>query len=120
VFGCVETALFSALLSPLTSAEIVQAQPYDACNASLLTNGQRMRGRFVLVLRRDCTFTDKVLNVQRFGARGVIIVNSDTADAFAAAGAATNITVPVVMISGPSGGAHYPMDYGLLMDYLWI
>ncbi len=63
---------------PLTpegvTAEVVYAQPYDAC--TFLSNVGAMAGKIALIDRGTCFFTEKVLNAEAAGAVAAIIVNN--------------------------------------------
>ncbi|RLN72213.1 hypothetical protein BBJ28_00000531 [Nothophytophthora sp. Chile5] len=62
------------------AAELVVAEPFDACTA--LTNGPEgdLRGKMVLAHRGECYFETKARNAAARGAAGVIIVNNEDDD----------------------------------------
>ena len=55
--------------------QIVDANPPDGCSAERYKTP--IKGKFALIQRGNCGFTDKVLVAQKLGAVGVIIVNTD-------------------------------------------
>lgn len=67
------------LKPPLRSIPMLAADPWEACSKNL-DNGGRFRGRVVLVVRGECSFLTKALNVQEHGAVAVIVANNDPQD----------------------------------------
>ena len=51
-----------------------------------------------MIDRGTCTFADKILNAQRAGAVGVIIVNNEGDGVFTIGGTGTGITIPSVFV----------------------
>jgi hypothetical protein len=71
----------------------------DACEASVGS----LSGRVAVVDRGTCNFTVKVLNAQRAGALGVVIVNNSAAAAFSPGGTDRKIKIPSGMVSQADG-----------------
>lgn len=95
-----------ALDSTWYHVEVVKAEDSSACSA--LTNGSAINGKWALVFRGDCYFSDKAKNAQDAGAQGVIIVDNIPGQApigMAPAPSAPNITIPVLMVSYEDGMA---------------
>ena len=89
----------------MPSAEMVLArdgtnQPTLVCEA--VTNRAAVRDRIAVLDRGECTFVEKVRNAQNAGAVGVVIVNN-TSGVVAMGGDATDIDIPVLMVSDADG-----------------
>ena len=66
-------------------------------------NQDQLSGKIVLVRRGVCTFAVKVLNAQRAGAIGVIVVNNSSGSATSMGGGDVAIEIPAVMVSRELG-----------------
>jgi hypothetical protein len=80
------------------------ALPTEAC--SPLVNGAEVTGNFALIDRGSCNFSLKALNAQNAGATAVVIANHTPGAGTLTMGAgsfATDVTIPVVMISWEDG-----------------
>ncbi|WP_306641141.1 T9SS-dependent M36 family metallopeptidase [Sanyastnella coralliicola] len=77
--------------------------PTEACSA--LINGGDVSGKFALIDRGSCNFTQKVLNAQNAGAIGVVVVQNTGDAPFSMGGADATITIPAVMVSLADGNA---------------
>lgn len=100
-----ETALFGPRLSATgVSGRAVIVNPPQACNADLpFSNDAAIAGSIAIVARGNCTFVEKVLNVQKAGAVGVIVVNNDPFGAVRPGGSHPNISIPTVMVAKADG-----------------
>jgi len=84
---------------------------YDSLACTSLLNGQgqypSMTGKWALLYRGNCQFSEKAYIAQQAGAKGVIIVNNVSGGPVGmAAGTNANlVTVPVLMISQADGDA---------------
>lgn len=67
------------LKRPLRGIPILAADPWQACTKNM-DNSDRFMGRVVLVVRGDCSFLTKALNVQEYGALAVVVANNDEQD----------------------------------------
>ncbi|MGV3612715.1 MAG: T9SS-dependent M36 family metallopeptidase [Fluviicola sp.] len=77
--------------------------PTDGCD--VISNGAALAGKIALVRRGNCTFADKVVACQNFGALAVIVMNN-TGTSTQAMGGGTGIeTIPAIMVSKPNGDA---------------
>jgi extracellular elastinolytic metalloproteinase len=84
------------------SKGIAAASPADACT----TVSAAVAGKFALVDRGTCAFTDKALKVQAAGALGMIVANNTGGTAtFVMGGTDPTIVIPAVMISQNDGAA---------------
>lgn len=72
----------------------------DGCEASVGS----LTGKMALVERGTCDFTVKVLNAQKAGATGVIIVNNVTGAAFSPGGTNAKVRIPSAMVTLEDGG----------------
>lgn len=95
---------FKDLGAPILNADVVKADPYDAC-ATTLNNPSAINGKVALILRGGCEFGEKAKRAQDAGAIAVIIVNQlDGPPVGMGAGAqGANVTIPVIMISKDEG-----------------
>uniref|UniRef100_A0A6B2E9L9 Putative conserved secreted protein n=1 Tax=Phlebotomus kandelakii TaxID=1109342 RepID=A0A6B2E9L9_9DIPT len=59
---------------------LVPVVPFDACSHAI-RNGDDLLGNVALVERGDCSFLSKTINVERFGARAIIITESGGSEA---------------------------------------
>lgn len=66
-----------------------------------------MTGKFAMIYRGSCQFSEKAYNAQQAGAIGIIIVNNVPGGAvgMAAGNNAASVTIPVLMISQADGNA---------------
>ncbi len=71
----------------------------DACQASTGS----LTGKVALIDRGTCDFTLKVLNAQKAGAIGVIVINNVTGRAFAMGGTERRIKIPSGMVTLEDG-----------------
>ncbi|KAK1947013.1 Alpha-mannosidase I MNS4 [Phytophthora citrophthora] len=87
--------------------ELVVADPFDGCNEVSNLSEENVRGKIVLVQRGGCYFETKARNAAKWGAAGVIVVNTEDDDLVMVMGGmeetSENITdgpleLPVVMI----------------------
>ncbi|CAF0954248.1 unnamed protein product [Rotaria magnacalcarata] len=63
----------------LKNVYLIPSKPLIACSS--LQNDIELKGNIALVERGDCSFVTKIINVQRTGALGAIVMNNDhTAD----------------------------------------
>ncbi|GMI24781.1 hypothetical protein TrCOL_g8039 [Triparma columacea] len=87
--------------------ELVISEPLDACGSVTQTSGSAMKGKAVIVRRGGCSFYEKVLTVQRHGARVAIMVDNEEAGALDRVGVTTEqlgeIYLPVLMVSRGKG-----------------
>lgn len=75
----------------------------DACG--VITNGAALAGKIALVRRGSCTFADKVVACQNFGAVAVIIMNNTGTSTQAMGGGTGAEAIPAIMVSKPNGDA---------------
>ncbi|TSJ46695.1 T9SS-dependent M36 family metallopeptidase [Fluviicola chungangensis] len=75
----------------------------DACG--LITNGAALAGKIALVRRGSCTFSEKVIACQNFGALAVIVMNNTGTSTQAMGGGTGAETIPAIMVSKPNGDA---------------
>jgi hypothetical protein len=68
-------AEFGSSSVPCEVFTIAVAEPLRACTT--INNAEKLKDSYVLVERGDCTFFDKVNNVFKAGARGVIVANNE-------------------------------------------
>jgi len=92
-----------APLSTGLSADMVVAQPLEACNDDPLTNGSEMDGKIVLIARGACAFTEKFINAQNEGASGVIVYTYTGTSPFSMGGTDEAVAIPGVMVSFDDG-----------------
>ncbi|CAF0786519.1 unnamed protein product [Brachionus calyciflorus] len=59
----------------LKNIKLIPADPYDACQP--IINSKDLIGNVALVIRGDCSFTTKAVNVEDTGAVAVIITDND-------------------------------------------
>ncbi|POM78793.1 ER degradation-enhancing alpha-mannosidase-like protein [Phytophthora palmivora] len=87
--------------------ELVVADPIDACSEVSNLSEDNIRGKIVLVQRGECYFEMKARNAAKWGAAGVIVVNTENDDLVMVMGGleenSANATdepldVPVVMV----------------------
>jgi extracellular elastinolytic metalloproteinase len=71
----------------------------DGCEASVTS----LAGKIALVDRGTCNFTVKVLNAQKAGAVGVVIINNAPSGAFAPGGTERRIRIPSAMVTLADG-----------------
>jgi len=60
---------------PGIEGEVVEISPYNAC--SDIVNKEEMQDRIAIARRGDCMFIDKVRRAQKYGAKGVIIIDNN-------------------------------------------
>lgn len=96
------SASFGAQTFDLTR-DVVYALPNDGCAA--LTNGAAVSGKFALIDRGTCVFTDKVKNAQNAGALGVIMVTNVAGAPTGMGGTDATVTIPALQISQSDGAA---------------
>jgi hypothetical protein len=98
-----------AIDSTWINVSVVRAYDSLACTALLNGQGQypSMTGKWALLYRGNCQFSEKAYIAQQAGAKGVIIVNNVSGGPVGmAAGTNANlVTVPVIMISQADGNA---------------
>ena len=78
----------------------------DGCQQ--FTNGDQITDKIALIDRGSCSFAQKIQNAQEVGAKGVVIINSDTQNpdrVFDMGGIEATITTPAMMISWNNGQA---------------
>lgn len=73
----------------------------DACGT--ITNGAALAGKIALVRRGSCTFSEKVIACQNFGAVAVIVMNNTGTSTQAMGGGTGAETIPSIMVSKPNG-----------------
>ncbi|KAG1712040.1 hypothetical protein DVH05_009280 [Phytophthora capsici] len=87
--------------------ELIVADPFDGCNEVSNLTEERVRGKIILVQRGECYFETKARNAAKWGAAGVIVVNTEDDDLVMVMGGmeegSENVTdgpleLPVVMI----------------------
>eukprot|EP00808_Paulinella_micropora_P012081 g51828.t1 len=59
------------------TSDAVVASPFLACQPLNHTQQHKVKGKFVIVGRGDCTFLQKALHLQDSGARGMIVINTE-------------------------------------------
>ncbi|MBX3605507.1 MAG: M36 family metallopeptidase [Piscinibacter sp.] len=97
-FGSAVTlAGVAAPLAVYTDAGGISAT--DGCEASVAS----LTGKLAIVDRGNCNFTVKVVNAQRAGAVGVIIVNNVPGNGFSPGGTDRKIKIPSAMVSQTDG-----------------
>lgn len=77
--------------------------PNDGCGN--ITNGAQLNGKIVLVKRGNCSFVEKVKNVQNEGALAVVVVNNTAGALIAMTGNDSSITIPSIMIGINDGNS---------------
>ncbi len=84
--------------APKFPVTIIPADPSDACDVTSLR--VRVAGSFVIVQRGGCTFGHKAHAMQKAGAAGIIITNSDdsTLHMQGSQEDARTITIPCIMV----------------------
>ncbi len=84
--------------APKFPITVIPADPSDACDATALR--VRVSGSFVVARREGCTFGHKVRAMQKAGAAGLIIANSDNSTLHMQGSEEDQriITVPCVMV----------------------
>ena len=92
-------ATFSAQ-DEVADLEVVLCAPAKA-DADLV-NAEQLKGRLAVARRGGCSFQEKTERVERAGARGLVIVNTDALMTAGAPGFSAGI--PVVMIRAKDGG----------------
>ncbi|MNK00435.1 Fungalysin metallopeptidase (M36) [compost metagenome] len=73
----------------------------DACG--VITNGAALTGKIALVRRGSCSFSEKVIACQNFGALAVIVMNNTGTGTQAMGGGTGLETIPSIMVSKPNG-----------------
>lgn len=68
---------FEASSFKVKEGKLVPAVPSDACEPEFL-NERDLKGNIALVERGECSFLTKAINIERAGARAVIITEIDT------------------------------------------
>jgi len=99
----------AALTSDIWTGNLVivddgSANPTEACQAVI--NGSEVSGNIAFIDRGNCNFSLKALNAQNAGAVAVVIANQMPGNQTIVMGAgnfATQVTIPVVMISYEDG-----------------
>lgn len=104
--GGIDNAAFGAVFgTPVSDAGVTgplalvvdsTAPTSDGCEASARN---ALVGRIAIVDRGTCAFTLKVLNAQKAGAIGVVIVNNLADGAFSPGGADSKVRIPSAMVS---------------------
>ncbi|KAM7278396.1 hypothetical protein ACFE04_005530 [Oxalis oulophora] len=82
------------------------AEPLNACSnlTNKIVKGSNGSSPFVLIVRGDCSFEEKVRNAQKAGFKAAIVYdNEDDGILVAMAGNASGIKIPSVFISQESG-----------------
>jgi len=87
-------AAFSAQ-DEVAELEVVQCTPAEA--DAELVNAEQLKGRLAVARRGGCSFQEKTERVERAGARGLVIVNTDNA-LLTAEAPGFSAGIPVVMI----------------------
>uniref|UniRef100_A0A1L8DPD1 Putative protease-associated domain protein n=1 Tax=Nyssomyia neivai TaxID=330878 RepID=A0A1L8DPD1_9DIPT len=59
---------------------LVPVVPFDACSVSDIVNGESLEGNVAFVERGECSFLQKAINVERHGARAMIVTESSAPD----------------------------------------
>ncbi|KUF99531.1 Calcium uptake protein 3 [Phytophthora nicotianae] len=62
------------------ASELVLADPIDACSEVTNLSEENVRGKTLIVLRGECFFEKKARNAAKWGAAGVIVVNTEDDD----------------------------------------
>ena len=84
-----------------TTNDLVLADPILGCSN---LNNTNVTGKFVLIMRGDCNFVDKVKFAQNAGAAGVVLFNQPTSVPINSFGGAdASITIPSVLLSDTDG-----------------
>uniref|UniRef100_A0A1B0CL84 Putative protease-associated domain protein n=1 Tax=Lutzomyia longipalpis TaxID=7200 RepID=A0A1B0CL84_LUTLO len=55
---------------------LVPVVPFDACSSADIVNGDSLEGNVAFVERGECSFLTKAINVEKHGARAVIVTES--------------------------------------------
>ena len=95
-------ALFGAYIPACAEYKLAVSDPLTACDP---VNRERVEGKVALVMRGHCTYKEKLLNLQRAGAAGGIVINTN-ADLLRmphVSGGVENITIPAMMIGSVDG-----------------
>ena len=95
-------ALFGTYTPDCGEYKLAVSDPLTACDP---VNRERVEGKVALVARGLCTYEEKLLNLQRAGAVGGIVINTN-ADLLRmprVAGGVENITIPAMMIGSVDG-----------------
>lgn len=91
--------------SPLTADFVLvnddSGEPTDACDVIL--NGAELNGKIALVRRGSCTFEEKVVNCQAYGAIAVIVMNNVNGQPISMGGSVGGAMIPSVMVSKANG-----------------
>lgn len=74
---------------------------YDACDN--LTNPSEIAGNIAIIRRGECSFVDKVANLEQAGAIGVIVVNNETGAPINMGGNSSTISIPSIMLGLSDG-----------------
>ena len=79
-YQCYPTTSFGPVVTTAITANIVivndgTTTPTLGCGTTF-TNGASLSGKIALIRRGDCTFVEKILNAQGYGALGVIMMNN--------------------------------------------
>ena len=98
----VGTALWGAdLADGPFSGELGCLIPIDGC--TLASNPEEVEGKFAIVNRGTCLFTEKASVAQNAGASGLIIINNQGNTPIPLGGANSAITIPVVSVGQDDG-----------------
>ncbi|ETO60672.1 hypothetical protein F444_21151, partial [Phytophthora nicotianae P1976] len=62
------------------ASELVLADPIDACSEVTNLSEENVRGKTLIVLRGECFFEKKARNAAKWGAAGLIVVNTEDDD----------------------------------------
>jgi PKD repeat protein len=106
-YGIVEAAFGPGLTAPITAdlalVDDGTGDAEDACDP--LVNAAAISGKIAVIDRGNCTFVEKVLEVQNAGAVAAIVVNNTAGGAITMGPSAGsgNVTIPSVMISLNNG-----------------
>ena len=73
----------------------------EACQDA--QNAEDLEGKIVIIRRGNCSFADKVLKAQSYGAVAVIVVNNEGGSPIAMGGGNAAINIPAVMIARDFG-----------------
>ncbi|XP_039259007.1 protease-associated domain-containing protein 1-like [Styela clava] len=94
---------------PLKGIPMIVADPWEACT-NTINNGNIIRGRVVLVRRGECSFVTKSLNMQKHGAKAIVITNYNERDIDTwidmsddATGRVQDVTIPTFYLLGMDG-----------------
>jgi CHAT domain-containing protein/tetratricopeptide (TPR) repeat protein len=104
-------AAFSAQ-DEVAELEVVQCAPVKA--DAELVNAEQLKGRLAVARRGGCSFQEKTERVERAGARGLVIVNSDNA-LLTAEAPGFSAGIPVVMIRAKDEAALLAVGSSLCM-----